>query len=358
MPTIRKLTALLLFSCFAHSLFAQGGPTGAITGTILDSSGAVIANASINVINEATGQVERHVTTDSSGTFTAPLLPVGNYQLEVSAPGFATTKLSGIEVRVTETARVNAVLKAATTVQTVTVTAEVATVDTTSATTGQALDSDAVTTLPLATRNFQQLLALSAGTSANLNNAATLGRGSTALNAINVNGGRDDNNNYLIEGVSASDFAFGELSYTPVPNPDAIEQFKVGTSLYDASQGRNGGGNINAVLRGGTDHFHGAAWEFFRNTVLDANDFFLNGEGASRPVMQQNIFGADFGGPVGKNAKLGYFFLNYQGTRQRSGQPVGTFINTSIPVLPTANRGTPAYAQTLINTFFPGGLPT
>ena len=204
---------------------------------------------------------------------------------------------------------------------------EVAPVNTTDATTGQSLSNATITSLPLATRNFQQLLSLSAGASSNLNNAAALGRGDVR---IDVNGGREDNNNYLIEGVSASDYSFGELTYTPVPNPDDIQEFKVGTSLYDASQGRNGGGNINAILKGGTSSFHGDLWEYFRNTSLDADDYFIG-----RFRLQQNIFGGDFGGPVGRKAKLGYFYVNYQGTRQRSGDSLGTYINTSIPVLPT-----------------------
>ena len=354
----KLLTVLFLFAYPIAMTAAQGGPTGAITGNVLDQSGGSVANASVNIVSEATGQSVRHVTADSSGTFTVSLLPVGTYRVEVTSTGFATLKLSGVEVRITETTRVNATLRTATTSETIVVSAEVATVETTTAATGQELSEEAITSLPLATRNFQQLLSLSAGAVSNVNNASTLGRGSTSLTAINVNGGRDDNNNYLIEGVSASDYSFGELNYTPVPNPDAIQEFKVSTSLYDASQGRNGGGNINAVLKSGTDQFHGALWEYLRNTDLDASDFFFNAQGLPRPVMQQNIFGGDLGGPVGPKAQLGYFFVNYQGTRQRTGQPAGTFVdNPNMPVLPTANRGTPAYAQTLINTFFDGELP-
>jgi hypothetical protein len=171
------------------------------------------------------------------------------------------------------------------------------------------------------------LLTLSAGASSDLNGASQLGRGEVF---IHVNGGREDNNNYLIEGISAADYAFGELTYTPLPNPDSIEEFKVSTSLYDASQGRNGGGNVNATLKSGTLKFHGDLWEYFRNTDLDANDYFLG-----QVQVKQNIFGGDFGGPVGDKAKFGFFYVNYQGTRQRSGDSPGTYINTAIPVLPT-----------------------
>ncbi|MGB0024581.1 MAG: Plug domain-containing protein [Candidatus Sulfotelmatobacter sp.] len=203
-------------------------------------------------------------------------------------------------------------------------------VNTTDATTGQSLGAQTITDLPLATRNFQQLLTLSAGASSDLNGAAQLGRGQVY---IHVNGGREDNNNYLIDGITVADYAFGELTYTPLPSPDAIEEFKVSTSLYDATQGRNGGGNINATLKSGTNHFHGDLWEYFRNTDLDANDYFLG-----KVQVKQNIFGGDVGGPIGPGAKLGFFYVNIQGTRQRSGDSPGTFINTSIPYVPLQDR--------------------
>jgi Carboxypeptidase regulatory-like domain len=337
---LRKSVASSLFIlCLAGCLFAQGGATGAISGAVQDASGGVVVGAKVDVISEATAQSVRQLTTDSSGLFTASLLPVGTYSVEVSATGFATAKFTDINVRITETARMTVVLKPSSVAQTVEVQSEVAVVNTTNATTGESLGSTTITSLPLATRNFQQLLTLSAGASSDLNNAAQLGRGQVF---IHVNGGREDNNNYLVDGISVADYAFGELTYTPLPNPDAIQEFKVSTSLYDASQGRNGGGNINASLKGGTANFHGDAWEYFRNTALDANDYFLG-----QVVVKQNIFGGDVGGPVGSAAKLGYFYVNYQGTRQRSGDSPGTFINTMIPVIPEQRDAT-----TLLNTFF------
>jgi hypothetical protein len=331
----------LSITFFAPAALSQGGATGAISGTVQDASGAAVPNAKVDIISEATGQSVRQAVADSAGLFTAPLLPVGTYTVEVAASGFATTKFSGIVVSITETTRVTAGLKPATIKETVEVQYQAPPVETTAATTGESLGNTTITTLPLATRNFQQLLTLSAGASSDLNGASQLGRGAVY---IHVNGGREDNNNYLIEGISAADYAFGELTYTPLPNPDAIQEFKVSTSLYDASQGRNGGGNVNATLKSGALKFHGDLWEYFRNTSLDADDYFLG-----KVVVKQNIFGGDFGGPVGQGAKLGFFYLNYQGTRQRSGDSPGTYINTSIPVLPTARD-----QATLINTFFCG----
>lgn len=232
-----------------------------------------------------------------------------------------------------------AAMKVSTVKEVVEVQSQVEQVNTTDATTGQSLGAQTITDLPLATRNFQQLLTLSAGASSDLNGAAQLGRGTVYMH---VNGGREDNNNYLIDGITVADYAFGELTYTPLPSPDAIQEFKVSTSLYDATQGRNGGGNINATLKSGSNHYHGDLWEYFRNTALDADDYFLG-----KVVVKQNIFGGDVGGPIGPKAKLGFFYFNLQGTRQRSGDSPGTFINTQVPVLPTARDET-----TLLNTFF------
>lgn len=335
------LIVVVLVSLLSGFVFAQGGATGAITGTAQDATGSTVAGATIKIVSGATSQVVRTLTSDNSGAFTATLLPVGTYAVEVSAAGFATTRFPSVQVRITETTRITASLKPSVVKEVVEVESEAATVNTTDATTGESLVAATITDLPMATRNFQQLLTLSAGASSDLNNASQLGRGAVYMH---VNGGREDNNNYLIEGISASDYAFGELTYTPLPSPDAIQEFKVSTSLYDASQGRNGGGNINATLKSGTNKFHGDAWEYFRNTALDAHDYFLG-----KVVIKQNIFGGDFGGPVGPKAELGYFYVNYQGTRQRSGDSPGTYINTQIPVMPAARD-----QATLINTFFCG----
>jgi len=326
----RMLAILVLMLCLTGTAWAQGGATGAISGTVQDATGAVIPDAKVSIKSQATAEVVRQVTSDPSGLFTATLLSVGTYTVEVTAAGYPVTQFPRIIVRITETTRMTATMRvtAATKVE---VQSQVENVNTTGATTGESLGSTTITTLPLATRNFQQLLTLSAGASSDLNNASQLGRGAVY---IHVNGGREDNNNYLIEGISVADYAFGELTYTPLPNPDSIGEFKVSTSLYDASQGRNGGGNINATLKSGTSNLHGDLWEYFRNTSLDATDYFLK-----RVVIQQNMFGGDLGGPVGPKAKLGYFYVNYQGSRQRSGASPGTFINSpSIPYVPIQDR--------------------
>ena len=334
--SIRSFVIGVVLLALAVSTFGQGGATGAISGTVQDASGAVVANADVRITNQETNVLERSVRTGADGTFTAPLLPVGTYSVSIQAPGFAQGKFDSIAVRVTETTRMIAKLSPQAVQQKVDVQAEVQTVNTSDATTGEAIESTTIRALPLATQNFQQLLTLSSGAQGELNKATELGRGDVR---IQVNGQREDNNNYLIEGISATDYNVAELTNTPLPNPDVVQEFKVQTSLYDASQGRNGGGNINAILKSGTNQFHGDIYEFFRNTVLDANEYFLKQTGSPRPVIQQNIFGGSLGGPVIPGGKLGFFFVNYQGTRQRSGDSPGTLISTFIPYVPAADRG-------------------
>src|SRR5262247_1841578 len=322
---------LIVFAVVSQ-VFAQGGATGAITGTVQDQTGAVVANGDVRIVNQDTGTVTRTAKTDATGTFTATLLPVATYTVTVNSSGFREAKFPDIAVRVTETTRMVAKLVPGQVLEKLEVQALVQTVETTTATTGQAIESKTIRELPLATQNFQQLLTLSSGAQSELNASAQLGRGNVR---VIVNGQREDNNNYLIEGISATDYNVAQATNIPLPNPDVIQEFKVQTSLYDASQGRNGGGNVNAILKSGTRNFHGDVYEFFRNDVLNANEYFLKQQGQARPVVKQNIFGGSLGGPIGPDAKLGFFFVNYQGTRQRSGLSPGTQIaNSGLPVLP------------------------
>ncbi|HET9994658.1 MAG TPA: carboxypeptidase-like regulatory domain-containing protein [Candidatus Acidoferrum sp.] len=333
------LGVLLLIGmlCGART-YGQGGATGAISGVVVDTTGGSVGGAEVQIIDTRTEQLVRRLPTGSDGSFVAALLPPGTYDVVVNKSGFSEAKAQGIEVRVTETTKVTIALKPGSVSEKVEISAQITTVETSNATTGQSLGTETVRDLPLATQNFQQLLTLSSGAQSELNNSTQLGRGDVRMI---VNGQREDNNNYLIEGISATDYNVAELTNTPLPNADVIQEFKVQTSLYDASQGRNGGGNINAVLKGGTRQFHGDVYEFFRNDKLDANDFFLNASGQARPVVRQNLFGGSFGGPVGTE-KLGFFFVNYQGTRQRSGLSPGTFISTTIPYIPAADRSSMA----------------
>jgi hypothetical protein len=341
-------TSLTLLLLLAGSVYGQGGATGAISGTVSDEKGVPVAKAVVKVMRAGSDSVVRELTTDDSGNFTAALLPSGLYEISVSGSGFAASHVQQVAVSVTETTRLAVTLPrpAATTEQSadvinVSVSVPVIRVETSNPTTGRSVDDDIIHRLPLATQNFQQLMTLSAGAFADLSQSARLGRGDVN---VNVNGSRDDNNNYLIEGISASDYNAGSLVNTPLPSPEALQEFKVQTSLFDATQGRNGGGNINAVLKSGDSQFHGAAYEYFRNDALNANDFFDNRNGLARPADKQNLFGGSLGGPVGAGSRGGNFFFNYQGTRQSSGLAPGTSINTVIPVIP-ADRSAASLSQ-------------
>src|SRR6266403_2275247 len=347
--THKFIFALLLLTGFLGGTRAlgQGGATGAISGVVADTGGGSVAGADVQIIDTRTETLARKLTAGSDGSFVATLLPPGTYYVVVNKSGFSEAKATGIEVHITETTRITITLKPGTVSEKVQISAQVTSVETSNATTGQSLDSVTIRDLPLATQNYQQLLTLSTGAQSELNASAQLGRGNVR---IIVNGQREDNNNYLIEGISATDYNVAQATYVPLPNPDVIQEFKVQTSLYDASQGRNGGGNVNAILKSGTKEFHGDVYEFFRNDVLNANDYFLNAASQKRPPVKQNIFGGSLGGPVGRE-KYGLFFANYQGTRQRSALSPGTQINNpGFPILPS-NRSSPTFASDLAAIF-------
>src|SRR6202030_2749403 len=343
MRSVYKFAAVvfLLTGFLGGQVYGQGGATGAISGVVVDTTGASIADAEVQITDSRTETLARKITAGADGSFTVTLLPPGTYYLLVNKSGFSQSRADNIEVRVTETTRVSIALKPGEVSERVEISAQVTDVETSNATTGESIGTATIRELPLATQNYQQLLSLSAGTQSELNASAQLGRGNVR---IIVNGQREDNNNYLIEGISATDYNVAQATYVPLPNPDVIQEFKVQTSLYDASQGRNGGGNVNAILKSGSRELHGDVYEFFRNDVLNANEFFLNRQGLTRPSVKQNIFGGSVGGPVVKE-KLGFFFVNYQGTRQRSGLSPGTFISTTIPALPV-DRSDASLSQT------------
>ena len=255
MRGIRRTVATMVFLVgllIGVRAYGQGGATGAISGVVVDSSGAAVSDAEVQIVDVRTDLLARKVPTNGDGAFTVTLLPPGTYYVVVNKSGFAQAKAEGIEARVTETTRVTISLKPGSVTEKVEISAQVTSVETSNAVTGESIGSSTVRTLPLATQNFQQLLTLSSGAQSDLNNSTQLGRGDVRMI---VNGQREDNNNYLIEGISATDYNVAELTNTPLPNADVIQEFKVQTSLYDASQGRNGGGNINAVLKSGSNNF-------------------------------------------------------------------------------------------------------
>ncbi len=309
-----RLLAFLLLSVTA---LAQ--TTGTITGTVTDSSKAVVPGVKVSATLQGSGQT-RVALTNSVGQYTLPFLAPGQYEITFTVAGFATS-VARPTLNVTERIAVDAVMQPSAVADRIEISASGALLQTETAALGRVVSGEAVRQLPLSTRNFTQLLSLTAGTSSALNNAAALGRGTQTISA---SGARTTSNAIQIDGVdamnihtnSATDNGVGSNGIL-VPSPEAVQEFKVQTSLYDAQSGRSGGANIALVTRSGTNEFHGSAFEFLRNTDLNANSFFFNATGQPRPVLNQNQFGGTIGGPLRKNRT--FFFLSYQGTRQSNG---------------------------------------
>lgn len=336
---------LLSVLCFAAVALGQTAQTGAIRGTVQDPTKGVMANATVSATNAQTNLSIPAVTTGPDGVFTLSQLPPGTYSVQVSAPGFKTATLTTVVVRVTEVTPVTVNLEVGDVATKVEVAADLFNpVQTENATTGVSIDSREILGATLSKRNYLDLLSLSAGTNGVLGGADQLGKGNPV---VNVNGQRAGQNNYTIDGINANDFNLPILTNVPVPTPDSIAEFKVQTSMYDATYGRNGGGQINAVMKSGTKDFHGSAFEYYRDTSLNANDWFLNRAGRARPILHLNTYGGSAGGPI-PIMKDFFFFAAFQGTREKNGQAPGGRISTSLPATLTDDRSEAA----LRNTFF------
>lgn len=314
------VVALMIFGCAAVS-HAQTSTTGQVNGVVKDPSGAVVAGAKVTLTNEA--GVDREGSTNPDGRYVLPLVPPGVYRLQVDAKGFKSFIVEKIEVRITEYSVANADLSVEGGAVSVTVTSELPMVETESPARGAVIQGTEIRQLPLATRNFQQLLTLTPGTSASISNSSDLGRGDTAFN---VNGQRTLSNAVVINGVDASSIGTGSTPNLAVPATDTLQEFIVQTSLYDASQGRNAGSVVAAVTKSGTNEFHGNLYEFFRNDDLDANNYFLKDAGVPRPPYKRNQFGGTIGGPILKDRL--WFFGSYQGTREVNGTSLENSIGT------------------------------
>ena len=313
---------------------AQTAGTGAIAGIVTDPSGAVVFGATITVTSQSTGATFT-AASSNRGTYVVPLLPPGAYRLNATQSGFKESTYSDIAVNVTETKALNISLQVGNVHEIVQVDTTAEQLQTESSALGNVTTRDMVESLPLVTRNYTQIIGLSPGVASDVTNAGGFGRGggSNGEEPFVANGGTSNDNNFQMNGVPINDLqSTGSFSGgVAVPNPDAIEEFKVQTGQYDASYGRNAGANVNVVTKGGTNEYHGTAFEFFRNEALNANDYFRKLNDQPRQVLRQNQFGFTFGGPVVQNKLL--FFTSYQGTRQRNGVDQNCSSNFSTPPL-------------------------
>jgi hypothetical protein len=348
----------LILNVSSLELKAQTATTGALSGTVTDATGAVVANATVTVSSTSTSQT-RSAMTGSDGSYKVGLLPPGNYRVKFEISGFNAAEVPSVAVNVTETAVLNQSLTVGSQSQAVEVQAEAVTVQTSDATVGTVMLGQAIAELPLTSRNYTNLLGLTAGSNVGVFNAANVGKGTQD---IAVNGGATTDNNFLQDGApielssgSGSAVDAGGNSGIAIANPDAIQEFKIQTSMFDAGYGRKPGANVNVITKSGTNDFHGTAFEFFRNTALNANGFFRNSTPApnnTKQVLNQNQYGGVFGGPVKKD-KL-FFFASYQETSQKNGIAVQGYATPTLPPIPTGDRSnTAAFKAALGATFCP-----
>jgi hypothetical protein len=346
-------------------LFGQSGSTGALTGTVKDSSGAVVPNATVTITNTGTNQV-RTAITNSEGTYKFGFLPPGDYRVKFEASGFNTAEITSVTVIVTETPVLDHSLTVGGSAQQVEVMADAEAVQSATSTVGSVVAGRTMTELPLSSRNYTNLLGLAAGANTGVFNAANLGRGSQD---IAVNGSSIVQNNYAMDGanVSLNMATSGNIANTGanpgigVVNPDAIQEFKIQTSMFDAGYGRKPGASVNVVTKSGTNQFHGSAFEFFRNTALNANDYFrkmsppIGGKpNNGRQRLDQHQFGGTFGGPAIKD-KL-FFFGSFQETRQKNGITSAGYSTPTLPGIPLGDRSnTAAFRAALGAAFCPTG---
>jgi len=314
------MTILPFYLPWAAQGYAQGaGAT--LTGTVTDRSGAVIPKAEISVKNAATG-VTRNSETNSAGFYTAPGLPPGNYAVSVIAAGFSTALRTNVTLTVGAQQVLDFTMQVGQVSQNVEVTEEAPSIDLASSTISGSVDQRSVVGLPLNGRSWSDLATLQPGVSSiktlpNVTNPDRIGRG--LGNQLTITGARPQQNNYLINGVSMNDYTNGAPGSMLGGNlgVDAIQEFSVLTTNYSAANGRTSGGVISAVTKSGTNAFHGNAYEFLRNSALDADNFFDNANGIKKPPFRRNQFGASAGGPIRKDKT--FVFGDYEGLRQALG---------------------------------------
>jgi hypothetical protein len=355
---MKKLSgALALVLVLAINVFWAGQAysqvSGAtLSGTVMDSSGAVIPNAQVSITNSATG-VTRTVSSGGSGLYTAPNLLPGIYEIRVTAPGFSTQVQKGITLTVGAQQALDIKMQVGQVNQTVEVTTEAPTVELTSSTISAVVNATTVRELPLNGRSWTDLATLQPGISAiQTQPSFQVGgdRGNRGFGSqLSISGARPQENNYRLDGISLNDYGNGAPGSVLGGNlgVDAIQEFSVLTSNYSAEYGKTAGGVVNAVSRSGTNQFHGSLYEFLRNDALDAATFFENAGGIKKPPFRRNQFGASAGAPIRKDRT--FIFGDFEALRNSKGI---TFSNK----VPSRNARKGIFAACPDNTS-PGCIP-
>ncbi|HUD64368.1 MAG TPA: TonB-dependent receptor [Candidatus Sulfotelmatobacter sp.] len=326
-----SLLAIAVFTTFGAGLLHAQVDTGSITGTVADSTGAVVGGAKVTLVNEGTG-VTLSTNSGSDGNYVFSPVRIGSYKLEAAAQGFKTQVQTHVVVEVSARVLLNFTLQPGATTETVEVTSLAPVLQAEDASVGQVVDQRNVNNLPLNGRNFTFLAQLAAG----VNTPQADTRGNAASGAFAANGNRPAQNNYMLDGIDNNsdtvDFLNG-TNYVVLPPVDAIQEFKVQTSDFSAEFGRSGAAVLNATIKSGTNSFHGAAWEFFRNDKLDSADYFEDAGHVKKGELRQNQFGFSGGGPVIKNKV--FFFGDYEGFRRAQ----GTVLTGSVPTVAERSSG-------------------
>ncbi len=312
-------SVLLAGLLLASPAFPQGTITGTILGTVTDQSGAVLPGATVKATNVTTGLV-RSTTANETGNYTIPFLPVGTYNVSAEMTGFKTQTKTGLTLEIEQKAVVNFTLPVGSVSEQVTVTAETNVLRPQSADISEVIENQRVTQLPLNGRQFVQLVMLTPGTTPEPQGIFSTPF-AVAGQSPNVNGNRSDGNNYLLDGISLNDLTYNHLAASP--SVDAIQEVKVQSGLYTADFGSAPGAQINATLRSGTNEFHGSAWEFVRNDIFDARNFF---DLKNVSPFRQNQFGGTLGGPIVKDKT--FFFFNYERLSIRKAVPITSSVPT------------------------------
>ena len=329
---------LALCFCLAPVQLLAQSFTATLQGTVTDSSGSAVPNAHVSLVNEATNVKQQEKLTDSRGAYLFTLLPPGSYRMTVQMPGFQASVRSGMVLQVQQQADVDVVLNVGDVSTSVLVAGEAPRLDAVSATLGRVVENRSLQSMPLASRSILDLANLAPGVV-----GAPAGTGSNFVS----NGVRNSTTDLLVDGttVAVHEQGGGATDLKFRPTVESVQEFKVQTNSLSAEYGFTGGTVINAVTRSGTNQLHGSAFDYLRNSALNANSFFSNRAGRSIVPSRQNQFGAAIGGPVyipkvydGRNKT--FFFFHHEGTKVSSQ-------STSTQTLPTILEKSGDFSQSL-----------